>query len=457
MENETKNIAERLRLTRLYADITTEEMAKSAGVSTELYEKLEEGESDFSFTFLFKCASRLGMDISELVSGANPKLSFYNITRSGEGMPIKRREGFNYRHIAPFLKNRLSEPFIVTAKYDSALVAAPIALSTHIGQELDYIISGQMKVQLDDHIEILSAGDSVYYDSSHQHGMIAVGGDCVFLAVVFKSDRTNELPAEPEIVYPLKKSDSQPISKRYDGLIYHEFMDEKIDENGTLKDISFKIPDNFNFSYDVLDVLAKKCPNKRAMLWLSHDKHEIDFTFLQMAEFTNQTANYFISLGIKKGDRVMLVLKRHYQFWFSILALHKIGAIALPATSLLVRKDYSYRFDAAKVSAIVCTSDDDCPTQVDLAEQDINFKIKKIIVGCPRDGWSNFNTEIEHFSKDFERISTTKYDSSIMFFTSGTTGYPKIATHTATYPLGHIVTARWWHNVNPDGLHLTIA
>jgi len=457
MENQTKLIAERLHGARLNAEITSAFMAQTCDMDEAKYLTLEEGNDDFSFTFLYKCSLALGMDISELVSGVNPKLSFFNITRVGEGMPIKRREGFNYRHIAPLLKNRLSEPFIVTAKFEPEAQTQPIPLSTHKGQEFDMIMKGSLKIQLDDHIVILKEGDTVYYDSAHRHGMIATdGSDCTFLAIVFKAEGETATDIEPTPV--LRSEEKAGVhDSMYDGLIYKEFVTETLNEDGTLKSFDMNPSENFNFSYDVLDVLAKKCPDKRAMLWVSANKEEKSFTFSEMSKLSNQTANYFKSLGIGRGDRVMLVLKRHYQFWMSILALHKLGAVAVPATNLLMEKDYVYRFDAGKIKAIVCTADGDCAVEVDKAALKCpTLEIKSLVKGT-REGWSDFDSEVAKHSELFERIETSKDDPSIMFFTSGTTGYPKIATHSATYGLGHIITARWWHKVNPDGLHLTVA
>ena len=183
------------------------------------------------------------------------------------------------------------------------------------------------------------------------------------------------------------------------------------------------------------------------------------FTFNEIKDASNQTANYFTSLGIKKGDRVMLVLKRHYQFWFSILALHKIGAIAIPATNQLLDHDFEYRFSSAGVSAIVCTGDGDTSHQVEKAEEKLGISLAKIIVGEPREGWHDFNSEYGFFSRRFRRTEDTPCgdDPMIMFFTSGTTGYPKIATHSYKYALGHFVTAKYWHWVEKDGLHFTIS
>lgn len=196
LHTETRQIAARLRGARMTADKSAAELAACTGMSEEAYLKMEEGAEDYSFTFLYKCAKALDLDISALVSGDDPKLSFYTLTRAGEGMPIKRRAGFNYRHLASKLKHRAAEPFVVTAPYDASEQTAPIALSTHAGQEFDMVLTGSLKVQLDDHIELLGPGDSVFYDSAHPHGMVAAGGgDCTFLAVVFKPEsEAGELP-----------------------------------------------------------------------------------------------------------------------------------------------------------------------------------------------------------------------------------------------------------------------
>ena len=204
----------------------------------------------------------------------------------------------------------MAEPFVVTAKYDPQLEKLPVALSTHKGQEFDFIISGEMKVQLEDHTEILHPGDSVFYDSGHRHGMIAVGGnDCVFLAVVFKGEA--EIAEEP-VMLPQTAEKAAIDRHRYDDCIYHRFMNEELYPDGRLKGVSFNVPENFNFGYDVVDELAKKCPDKRAMLWLSKDKEEIDFTFGDISRLTNKAANFLMSLGVTRGDRILLVLRRSW-------------------------------------------------------------------------------------------------------------------------------------------------
>ncbi len=454
--NQTHEIAKRLKFARINADISTEHMAKVCNMTRAEYEEIEKGSFDFSFTFLYNCANTLGMDIAELVSGQNPKLDFYSVTRAGEGMPIKRREGFNYRHLAPLLKNRTSEPFIVTAKYEVEKQGDPIPLSTHKGQEFNMVLQGTLKIQLDDHILVLEEGDSVYYDASHKHGMVAdKGADCVFLAIVYKAETAeiSEIEPTPAFVAEKKVVDTD----KYKDLIYHKYVKETVNEDGTLAEFEiFPTPD-FNFAYDVFDELAAKSPDKNCLVWVSANKENRNFTFSELQKLTNKTANYFRSLGIQKGDRVMLVLKRHYQFWISILALHKLGAVAIPATHLLMEKDYVYRFNSAGVKAIICTSEHECTYEVDKAQSQCPALTIKSVVGDKREGWSDFNAEIQQHPDTFDRIPTSKDDPLFMFFTSGTTGYPKIATQNATYPLGHIITARWWHHCEPDGLHFTMS
>lgn len=173
MENIIREVANRIKETRLVCEISEEEMAACTGVSLEAYKELEAGNADFSFTFIYKCAARFGIDTTDLLKGSSPTLNEYSVTRAGGGLPIARRRGFKYNNLAPLFKNKIAEPFIVRAKYSPEEAAAPIKLSRHEGQEYDYILSGKLKVSIDGHIEVLSPGDSIYYDSSKPHGMIA--------------------------------------------------------------------------------------------------------------------------------------------------------------------------------------------------------------------------------------------------------------------------------------------
>ena len=188
-----QEIAQRIQTMREILEIPVAEMAQQTGLSAEEYLKNESGESDFSFTFLYNCAKAFGMDIVELLTGEAPHLSFYSIVRKGEGLKINRRKGFTYNHLAYRFSGKVAEPFLVTAPYFEEEQEKPIHLSQHEGQEFDFILSGQLKVQMEEHEEILNPGDAIYYDSSRGHGMIAVGGvPCKFLAVILKKREKEE-------------------------------------------------------------------------------------------------------------------------------------------------------------------------------------------------------------------------------------------------------------------------
>ena len=243
--------------------------------------------------------------------------------------------------------------------------------------------------------------------------------------------------------------------------LYEKYVTETVDEKtGRLTKIDFHIPDDFNFGFDVVDFWGKNTPDKTALLWVGEHHEEKTFTFSDMMRLTNKTANYFRSLGIKKGDRVMLILRRHYQFWFSIVALHKIGAIVIPATDQLMKKDLVYRFNLAGVSAVVISSTGSIVDEAEKAFEQCDVKTK-ILVGASRDGWHDFDAEFQAFSDEFKRgegvDATYKNDAALMFFTSGTSGYPKLVMHDHAYAIGHFITAKWWHNIDGNGVHLTIA
>ncbi len=190
METRIIEIAERIRGLRELLNFTPAEMAEAAGISEKEYLSCENAETDFSFTFLYKCADKLGVDIVELLTGENPHLSFYSIIRKGNGLDIKRRPGLKYGHLGYLFKQKLAEPFLVDAPYIEEEQNQPIPLSYHEGQEFDYILSGSLKVQMEGHTEILNEGDAIYYDSSRGHGMIATAGKpCQFLAIVMKKPK----------------------------------------------------------------------------------------------------------------------------------------------------------------------------------------------------------------------------------------------------------------------------
>ncbi|MBE6377569.1 MAG: cupin domain-containing protein [Lentisphaerae bacterium] len=451
------DVAEQLKLTgkriseaRKALGISIREMAILHNISEQEYLQHENGEADTSFSFLLKTAERFGMDLNALITGESPRLSFYTLTRKISGQRVERSPDFEYFHQAAQMKNRMAEPFVVRAPYMGE--NAPVHLSTHAGQEFDYVLSGKLKVQLEDKVEILEAGDSVYYDSRHPHGMVAVGGEeCTFLAVVMKST-DSKLPEKVHREIVETPSDQGD-------LIYHRFMEETIDEDGLLKAVKFNIPENFNFAYDVLDELAVKHPAGRAMRYVSADRSVVrDFTYREISELSQQAANYFTSLGIKKGDRVLLILKRHYQYWYVVNALHRIGAVAIPAPNQLLAKDVEYRLQSADVRMVVTTSEKAVVDAVNEACKNAPTVEFKLSVNGEVSGWHNFDVELERFSKVFPRPADLKVsDPMLMFFSSGTSGYPKMVLHDHAYPLGHILTARWWLNVQPGELHFTIS
>jgi len=222
-----------------------------------------------------------------------------------------------------------------------------------------------------------------------------------------------------------------------------------------------KVPENFNFAYDVVDVTASQSPDKVAMVWCDDKGNEAIFTFGQMKYYSDKAANFFKSIGIRKGDPVMLILKRHYEFWFCTLALNKIGAITIPATHLLSTKDLIYRNNAADIKMIVSVPDPEVISHIEESESKSPTLKLKVVIGETRDGWLNFTKEVEKSSEIFKRPvseeATKNSDIMLLYFTSGTTGMPKMVNHDFIYPLGHILTAKYWQCVEDDGLHFTVA
>ena len=455
LKTQLAEVAERIRTMREITGLSEDEMAKCTGVTKEEYQKCEAGEADFSFTFIYKCAQRFGIDPTDLIKGVSPTLSTYTIVRKDDGLPITRRHGFKYLNMAPLFKNKTAEPFFVTMPYSEAEQNVAIKLSTHAGQEFDIVAKGSMKMQVGSHVELLHEGDSIYYNSAAPHGMIATGGaDCQIYAIVLKG--AEEFVPEQD---RFQKLIDAKIARQDRETVSTPFVETTLDENGILNGITFKNEEKFNFAFDIVDKLAEKCPEKLAMLHVSRDKTERRFTFGDISRWSSKTANYLESLGIRRGDRVLVVLKRHYQFWFVITALHKMGAVIIPATNLLMEHDFDYRYKAAGVKAVICTSDGQVADEADRAAQNSDTVDVKIMVGENRLGWHDFDKEVESFPDTYGRKPDAPCgsDPMLMFFTSGTTGYPKIAEHNYKYALGHYITAKYWHNVNPDGLHFTIS
>lgn len=449
--NPLMEIAERIREMREIVGYSEAEMAEKTEVSVEQYRSYEQGTVDFPFTFMHKCALAFGVELTDLLEGQSAKLSSYTVTRRGMGPVTASEDGITIQNMAAMFRQKLATPYWVTYQYSKELQSQPIHTTTHDGQEFDLVVKGTLRVRVGEHEEVLHEGDSIFYKSSTPHGMIAVDGqDCVFLAMIMASSEK-----EQDLSVRTRALEETPEQQ----LLCDQFVHGVEKEDGSLERLEFRNEDKFNFAFDIVDGLARREPDKLAMVHVANDGTERRFTFKDMKDASSQAANYFTSLGVKRGDRVMLVLKRHYQFWFAILGLHKLGAIAIPATNQLMEHDFAYRFKAAGVSAIVCTADGDTAHQVDIAEADAGAHLTKVLVGGKREGWHDFDAEYGLFSRRYTRKDDAPCgdDPMLMFFTSGTTGYPKIAVHSYKYALGHYVTARYWHWVQPGGLHFTIS
>ncbi len=227
------------------------------------------------------------------------------------------------------------------------------------------------------------------------------------------------------------------------------------------ENFTINVPEYFNFGFDIVDEWAKQEPEKQALLWCNDHGEEIRFTFTDIKRLSNRVANYFKSLGIKKGDVVMLILRRRWEYWVCAVALHKLGAVLIPGSLQLTKKDIVYRGNAAGVKAIVCVNDDFVMAQVDAAFPEIESLKTKIMVAEKREGWAYLEEEMEKFSDELERPTgeeaTKSTDLMLIYFTSGTTGMPKMVMHNCSHPLGHIITAKYWQQVQENKLHMSVS
>jgi len=451
-KSQLQEVAARIREMREIMGFSMNTMAQKTNLSLAEYKAFESGETDLPFSFIHKCALAFNIDITDLLEGHSTRLTSYTITRKGQGQQTAKEVGIDIQNLAPKFKNKIAEPYWVKYDYSEELQGKPIQLATHAGQEFDIVLSGSLLIQIGTNQEVLHEGDCIYYNSSTPHGMIAIDGkDCLFVAVVLSGEDEKENAGSN-----LMASLAVPSTRK---LLANKFADCTEDAKGSLLGVTFHNQEKFNFAYDIVDALADKYPEKLAMIHLDSKKEERRFTFMDMKKESARVANYLLSMGIGKGDKVMLVLKRHYQFWPAMIALHKIGAVAIPATYQLREHDFEYRFNAAGVKAIICTADGDCAQIVDKVQPRCPTLELKMIVNGTREGWRDFNKEYPMFKSSFKRTADTPCgeDTALMFFSSGTTGNPKMVEHKHTYALGHFLTAKYWHCCEPDGLHLTIS
>ncbi|MBR5743417.1 MAG: AMP-binding protein [Clostridia bacterium] len=239
---------------------------------------------------------------------------------------------------------------------------------------------------------------------------------------------------------------------------HKKFVREEFDENGVLTSLSFAVPEHFNFAYDVVDELAKKEPDKLAMLWIGEDGAKKRITFGDVSRESDRVAAALAAEGLKKGDKALLILKRRYEFWYTVIALHKLGVVGIPATNQLAAKDIEYRIKAADVSALIAIPEDHLIGECEAAMSRIDRPIVRVTVDKKKPGWLFFDEIVENappFSPPADRAENG--DTMLLYFTSGTTGMPKMVMHDFYYPIAHITTAKYWHKVDPEGLHLTVS
>ena len=399
MDEAIKQIGERLKGLREVLNIPAEEIAELCEISLDHYLKIESGEADPSVYRLSKISKRYGIDLDVLLFGEEPRMKGYYVTRKGQGPEIDRNNQYKYQSLAVGFKDRKVNPFMV--QVDPLPGDKKPNKNGHDGQEYDYVIEGQLEVTIEEKV----------------------------------------------------------ISRRVT-MIERFLKQTKFTSEQDFKEhLEFIIPEDFNFAYDVMDEWAKIKPDHVALLWASERGEEIRFTYKDLKEQSDKAAAYFQSLGIGHDDKVMLILKRHYQWWLAMFGLHKLGAVAIPATHMLTKHDIVYRNNAASVKAIICCGDDYVVEQVNQAMPESPTVKTLISIGpdIPEGfhDWMKEWNECAPFIRP-EHVNSNE-DTLLMYFTSGTTGEPKMVAHDHLYALGHLTTGVYWHNLHENSIHLTVA
>ena len=306
MNEQIKQIAERLRGLRDVLELTAEDIARDSDISAEEYRLAETGDYDISVSMLQKIARTYNIALDALMFGEEPKMSSYFVTRAGKGVSIERTKAYKYQSLASGFMNRTADPFIVTVEPKAN--DEPIHYNQHNGQEFNLVIEGRMLINIEGKEIILNQGDSIYFNSKLPHGMKALDGKTVRFHSSFFIHIIHNIMVERFL--------SQTSFSSQEDFI---------------KNLKINVPENFNFGYDVVDAWAAEQPDKNALLWTNDKGESRQFSFADMKRSTDMTASYFQSLGIGRGDMVMLILKRRYEFWYSTIALHKLGATVMPA------------------------------------------------------------------------------------------------------------------------------
>lgn len=239
--------------------------------------------------------------------------------------------------------------------------------------------------------------------------------------------------------------------------IHLRYVKEEFDEDGILSKMDVSYPENFNFGYDIVDDIGTHDPDRRALVWCDTEGNERIMTFGEIMRYSNKAANYLTSLGISKGDMVIVALKHDYQYWYILPALHKMGAVAIPVTSMLTKHDAEYRIECSGAKAVIATSKGSVTKAFEGLDEKYPYFTIKTMSNGKRDGWLDLDEGVEGSSDMFKRVETKAEEPMLLYFSSGTSGFPKMVLHDHSYPLGHILTAKHWHNVDPEGIHFTIA